>query len=195
MWNLPNILTMLRIVLIPIFVVVFYVEEPWASYGAAAVFGAAALTDWLDGYLARRLNQTTPFGAFLDPVADKLIVVTALVLLVGHHSDLWLTLPAIIIVGREIVVSALREWMADPRGKAVFGSYYRTMEANARKKFEGVDGEEGRYATDGALGMDIMEMFNEMPIVSELLFQKEAWDKHPEEIVADLLAQVHRQDS
>ncbi len=82
MWNLPNLLTMLRIVLIPVFVVVFYVEAPWASYAAAAVFGAAALTDWLDGYLARRWEQTSPLGAFLDPVADKLMVAVALVLLV-----------------------------------------------------------------------------------------------------------------
>jgi CDP-diacylglycerol---glycerol-3-phosphate 3-phosphatidyltransferase len=86
---------------------------------AAALFGLAAFTDWLDGYLARRLEQTTPFGAFLDPVADKLIVVSALVVLIGHHANLWLTLPALIIVGREIVISALREWMAEMnrRGK------------------------------------------------------------------------------
>jgi CDP-diacylglycerol--glycerol-3-phosphate 3-phosphatidyltransferase len=77
------------------------------------LFGLAAFTDWLDGYLARRLNQTTPFGAFLDPVADKLIVVSALVVLVAHHANLWLTLPGLIIVGREIVISALREWMAE----------------------------------------------------------------------------------
>ena len=79
------------------------------------MFTIAALTDWLDGYLARRLEQSTPFGAFLDPVADKLMVAVALVLLVEEHSNLWLTLPAAIIIGREIVVSALREWMAEAR--------------------------------------------------------------------------------
>lgn len=84
--------------------------------------------------------------------------------------------------------------MNDVRGQEVFKSYYETIESNARKKFAGDDGEDGRYATDSALGMDIMEMFNEMPIVSVLLFQKEAWEAHPEDIVADLLAQVHAQN-
>lgn len=111
--NLPNLLTLARILLVPFFVLVYVIPGQGTYIYAAGLFALAAFTDWLDGYLARRLNQTTPFGAFLDPVADKLIVVTALVLLVGHHSDLWLTLPAIIIVGREIVVSALREWMAE----------------------------------------------------------------------------------
>jgi CDP-diacylglycerol--glycerol-3-phosphate 3-phosphatidyltransferase len=111
--NLPNLLTLARILLVPFFVLVYIVPGEGTYIYAAGLFALAAFTDWLDGYLARRLDQTTPFGAFLDPVADKLIVVTALVLLVGHHSNLWLTLPAIIIVGREIVVSALREWMAE----------------------------------------------------------------------------------
>jgi len=111
--NLPNLLTLSRILLVPFFVVIYAIPGAGTYVYAAALFALAAFTDWLDGYLARRLNQTTPFGAFLDPVADKLIVVTALVLLVGHHTTLWLTLPAIVIVGREIVVSALREWMAE----------------------------------------------------------------------------------
>jgi beta-glucosidase len=91
--------------------------------------------------------------------------------------------------------STVREWMSDPRGKAVFGPIYQTIESNARKKFAGNEGEDGRYATDGALGMDIMEMFNEMPVVSVILFQREAWSEHPEDIVAGLLEQVHRQDA
>jgi CDP-diacylglycerol--glycerol-3-phosphate 3-phosphatidyltransferase len=111
--NLPNLLTLSRILLVPFFVLMYMVPGEGTYLYAAALFALAAFTDWLDGYLARRLHQTTPFGAFLDPVADKLIVVTALVLLVGSHSTLWLTLPAIIIIGREIVVSALREWMAE----------------------------------------------------------------------------------
>ena len=77
------------------------------------MFALAAATDWLDGYLARKLNQTTPFGAFIDPVADKLIVVSALVILIAHHNSIWLTLPSLVIIGREIVISALREWMAE----------------------------------------------------------------------------------
>ena len=111
--NIPNILTGLRILLIPILVGVFYLTPVEFRYILSAfVFTIASLTDWLDGYLARRLRQQTPFGAFLDPVADKLIVAVALVLLVEVHASAVLALPALVIVGREIVVSALREWMA-----------------------------------------------------------------------------------
>ncbi len=108
--NIPNALTLLRIVLIPVFVALFYVQWHWTS---AFVFALAAFTDWLDGYLARKLNQSTPLGAFLDPVADKLIVVIALVLLIETHHAWWFSLPAMVIIGREIVISALREWMAE----------------------------------------------------------------------------------
>ena len=117
--NLPNLLTITRILLIPIFVLV-YVYPGYGTYLVAAVlFGLAAFTDWLDGYLARRPNQTTPFGAFLDPVADKLIVVAALTVLIGHHASLWLTLPGLVIIGREIVISALREWMAEMNRRGI----------------------------------------------------------------------------
>ena len=109
----PNLLSLLRILLIPLFVLLFYVPFGGMHLATAAVFGLAGLTDWLDGYLARRLNQTTPFGAFIDPVADKLMVVVALVLLVERYDSVWFTLPAAVIIGREIVVSALREWMAE----------------------------------------------------------------------------------
>lgn len=118
MWNLPNILTMLRIVLIPIFVIVFYVDAPWAPYAAASVFGAAALTDWLDGYLARRWEQTSPLGAFLDPVADKLMVAVSLVVLLQADPRILIALPVMVIIGREITVSALREWMAEIGARA-----------------------------------------------------------------------------
>ena len=111
--NIPNSLTLLRIVLIPVMVLVFYLPFKGHLIVAAGVFTLAAVTDWFDGYLARRLHQTTPFGAFLDPVADKLIVAVALVLLVERHNDLLFTLAACVIIGREIVVSALREWMAE----------------------------------------------------------------------------------
>jgi len=119
--NLPTLLTLARMLLVPFFVLAYVIPRPGNYLIAAALFSLAAFTDWLDGYLARRLDQTTPFGAFLDPVADKLIVVTALVLLVGHHHSLWLTLPAIVIVGREIVVSALREWMAEMNRRGLVG--------------------------------------------------------------------------
>ena len=113
MWNLPNTLTLVRIALIPIFIVVYYLPWEWSHFASAAIFGLAALTDWVDGFLARKLDQVTPFGAFLDPVADKLIVVAAIVLLLEVHSTPWFALPAIVIIGREIVISALREWMAN----------------------------------------------------------------------------------
>ncbi len=111
--NLPNCLTILRILLIPIFVVVFYLPFEGASIAAALIFTAACLTDLLDGYLARTLKQTSRFGAFLDPVADKLIVAVTLVLLAGERQIPYFAIPAAIIVGREIVISALREWMAE----------------------------------------------------------------------------------
>lgn len=111
--NIPNLLTLLRLILIPICVVIYYVPAHWAYMVTAILFTIAAVTDWFDGYLARKWGQTTPFGAFLDPVADKLIVAAALVVLVERHETVWLTIPAVIIIGREIVISALREWMAE----------------------------------------------------------------------------------
>jgi CDP-diacylglycerol--glycerol-3-phosphate 3-phosphatidyltransferase len=114
MWrSIPNLLTLLRISLIPIFVLVFYLPFGWHNFASAIIFAIAAVTDWLDGYLARKLQQVSPLGEFLDPVADKLIVAVALVLLVQSHASAWLAIPAAIIVSREIVISALREWMAE----------------------------------------------------------------------------------
>ena len=115
LWNVPNTLTMLRIVLIPVFVGIFYlpagiIPAHWVNLSATLVFALAAITDWLDGYLARVLNQTSAFGAFLDPVADKLMVAAALIVLV--EFDRAGAIIALIIIGREIAVSALREWMA-----------------------------------------------------------------------------------
>ncbi len=111
--NIPNILTLLRIALIPVFVGIFYLPWHWANEMTTLVFALAAITDWFDGYLARRWNQTSAFGAFLDPVADKLIVAVALVLLVQIHPSPWLAIAAAVIIGREITISALREWMAE----------------------------------------------------------------------------------
>jgi cardiolipin synthase (CMP-forming) len=113
-FNLPILLTWLRIVMIPLFVGVFYFEQNWMSHAtqnlvATVIFTGAAITDWLDGWLARRLNQTSAFGAFLDPVADKLMVAAALIILVQlGRAD---AVVALIIIGREIAISALREWM------------------------------------------------------------------------------------
>ena len=111
--TVPNSLTWFRISLIPVFVAVFYLPFHWANTVTALVFAIAALTDWLDGFLARILNQTSEFGAFLDPVADKLMIAVALVLLVSESYMPYLAIPAAIIIGREIAVSALREWMAE----------------------------------------------------------------------------------
>lgn len=115
--NIPNLLTLLRIILIPVFVIAFYLPLEWANLLCTAIFVLAALTDWLDGYLARRWNETSAFGAFLDPVADKLMVAAALILIVDanptNYGGIWLAIPAAVIVGREITISALREWMAE----------------------------------------------------------------------------------
>ena len=111
--NIPNSLTVIRILLIPVFVLVFYLPFNWTHLAAAALFALGAITDWLDGYLARKLDQTSVFGAFLDPVADKLLVATALVLLVQADPRIWLAITAAVIIGREIAVSALREFMAE----------------------------------------------------------------------------------
>lgn len=113
MFNLPNSLTLLRVTLIPLLVIVFYLPWQWSYLASAAIFGLAAITDWLDGYLARKLGQETAFGAFMDPVADKLIVAVALIILLERHSTLIFAIPTLVIIGREIVISALREWMAE----------------------------------------------------------------------------------
>jgi len=111
--NIPNGLTLLRIALIPVFIGTFYAPYAWSHVVTAAIFGLAAITDWLDGYLARRLGQTSHFGAFLDPVADKLMVAVVLVFLIQANPSPWLALPAAVIIGREIAISALREIMAE----------------------------------------------------------------------------------
>lgn len=127
MFNWPNLLTLARISVVPLLVIVFYLPVSWSHIAAALIFAIASITDWLDGYLARYLKQSTKLGAFLDPVADKLMVSIALVLIVGEHTLQFvnvksavisiptpvITIPAAIIVARELIVSALREWMAE----------------------------------------------------------------------------------
>ncbi len=111
--TIPTWLTLARIALIPVLVVVYYLDHRWSNLAATVVFVAASVTDWLDGWIARRYRLSSKFGAFLDPVADKLMVSTALVITVQHHHTLWMALWASVIIGREIAVSALREWMAE----------------------------------------------------------------------------------
>ncbi|WP_045859712.1 CDP-diacylglycerol--glycerol-3-phosphate 3-phosphatidyltransferase [Teredinibacter purpureus] len=113
MFNIANQLTLIRIAFIPLLVVVYYSPFEWRFLTSAILFGLAGITDALDGYIARKYNLATPFGAFLDPVADKLMVAVALAVLIESHADVWFTLPATIIICREIVISALREWMAE----------------------------------------------------------------------------------
>lgn len=127
LFNCPNALTLVRILVIPLLVIFFYLPVPWAHMAASIIFAIASVTDWLDGYLARYLKQSTKLGAFLDPVADKLMVCVALVLIVAEPTfqyvsvtskvvsipNALITIPAAVIVSREIIVSALREWMAE----------------------------------------------------------------------------------
>jgi len=111
--NIPTFFTFIRIALIPVFVLAYYLPVSWANVATTVIFILAGVTDWFDGYLARRLDQTSAFGAFLDPVADKLMVAVALILLMQTHPTAWMAIPAAVIIGREIAVSALREWMAE----------------------------------------------------------------------------------
>ena len=121
MMTLPNLITLSRICLIPIFVGLFYLQpnyldgEPlsWINNSIIAIYIIISATDFIDGFLARRLNQETALGAFLDPVADKLMVCTALILLIDYYHTWFITIPSIIIISREILVSALREWMSE----------------------------------------------------------------------------------
>jgi CDP-diacylglycerol--glycerol-3-phosphate 3-phosphatidyltransferase len=131
-WNLPNTLTWLRISMIPAIFALFYLlPYPWADPAACAAFALAGITDSLDGYYARKLGQTSRLGAFLDPVADKLIVAAALVLIVSKDPRWFVVIVAVVIIGREIAVSALREWMAEigarSRIKVTILAKYKTI--------------------------------------------------------------------
>lgn len=113
LFNPANQLTLVRIVFIPLLVLIYYSPFEWRFLASGALFGLAGITDALDGYIARKYDLASPFGAFLDPVADKLMVAVALALLIQTHNDVAFTLPAVVIICREIVISALREWMAE----------------------------------------------------------------------------------
>jgi len=111
--NIPNTITTFRIVLIPVFIAVFYLPYSWAPALATFIFWFAAITDWFDGYLARKLNQQSALGAFIDPLADKLMVISALLLIITKHPENnWLLFSSLIIISREIFISSLREWMS-----------------------------------------------------------------------------------
>jgi CDP-diacylglycerol--glycerol-3-phosphate 3-phosphatidyltransferase len=117
--TLANFFTILRVLLIPVFMGIYYVDFFGHHILAAGVFIVACVTDWLDGYTARRMNQCSRFGAFLDPVADKMLVAITLVMLAASYPNPWYVIPAALIVGREVFVSALREWMAEAQQRDV----------------------------------------------------------------------------
>ncbi|MWQ71221.1 CDP-diacylglycerol--glycerol-3-phosphate 3-phosphatidyltransferase [Glaesserella parasuis] len=111
--NIPTYLTLFRVALIPLFIVSFYLPIQYSAEITTLIFFIASITDWFDGYLARKWNQTTRLGAFLDPVADKVLIAIALVSVVEYYHTWWITIPAGIMIAREIIISALREWMAE----------------------------------------------------------------------------------
>lgn len=116
MWTIPNQITLFRIFLIPAFILVYYLPLSWSNFGAFAIFWLAAISDFFDGYLARKLNQSSAFGAFIDPVADKLMVASALIMIAQSYAVWYISIPAMVMIAREIFISALREFMSS-RGK------------------------------------------------------------------------------
>jgi len=180
--NIPNILTILRILAIPVFVVIFYLPWSESHFWATFVFCAAALTDWLDGYLARKLEQTSAFGAFLDPVADKLMVVMALIVLIERNPtpfpDVALTLACAIIIGREIVISALREWMAEIGERAqvavsVIGKM-KTLAQMFAIPFLIYEYDIGQFPTS-EVGFVLIWIAAALTLWSMLIYLKDAW--------------------
>ncbi len=177
--NIPTLLTLFRIVLIPVLVLIFYLPMKGSGILCAVIFAVAGITDWLDGYLARKLNQTTPFGAFLDPVADKLMVATALVLLTEIHATPFMAVPAAVIIGREIMVSALREWMAEIGKRAsiavsYIGKVKTTVQIVAIVVLLAID-----PFTKGFLyymGFVLLDISVVLTLWSMLLYLRAAWD-------------------
>ncbi len=184
-WNVPNVLTVLRIACIPVLVLVAYSGWPSRYILAASLFTLAAVTDWLDGYLARKLKQTSAFGRFLDPVADKLMVAAALIVLVDWHHTVLLVIPAIVIVAREITISALREWMAEIGKRAsVAVSYIGKLKTTAQMLAIGMLlADQPVYDVHGQLVFGMLDLFSYLLLYvavvltlwSMLLYLKAAW--------------------
>ena len=122
--NIATFVTILRVLAIPVFIAIYYSSIPSSNLIAAVIFILASLTDWLDGYLARKLNQCSDFGAFLDPVADKLLVTATLVMLAANYTSPWFVAPAAIMVAREVLISALREWMSSTNQRDIVAVGY-----------------------------------------------------------------------
>lgn len=175
--NLPIWLTLFRLILIPFVVGLMFIRLPGVNVVAAVLFGIALATDWLDGHLARRWNQTSAFGAFLDPVADKLIVCAVLVMLVYRDPHYFVALPATIIVGRELTVSALREWMAElgQRGIVSVGALgkYKTaiqMAAIFMMLFDLYDG-----GSIYLIGVLLLAVAAALTMWSMIIYLRQAW--------------------
>lgn len=178
MLNIPNILTLIRIFLIPVMVLVYYLPITWGHFAAAAIFAIAGVTDWLDGYLARTLQQTSALGAFLDPVADKLIVAIALVILVGESDLAYLAIPAAVIVGREIVISALREWMAElGKSASVAVSFIGKFKTASQMVavFLLLAYQPDQYQWLGTLGYGLLIIAAVLTLWSMIIYLKAAW--------------------
>ncbi|HEY9035910.1 MAG TPA: CDP-diacylglycerol--glycerol-3-phosphate 3-phosphatidyltransferase [Pseudomonadales bacterium] len=174
--NIPNALTVFRVVLVPVCVVAFYLPTPWAGFIAGLIFAIASITDWFDGYLARKLNQSTPLGAFLDPVADKLMVAVALVLLVSVHDSAWFALMCSVIIGREIVVSALREWMAELGKRASIAvSYVGKVKTTTQMVAIGVLLGARTYPYFETLGFVLLLIAALLTLWSMIIYVKAAW--------------------
>ena len=174
--TIPNQLTLLRILLIPVFIVVFYLPYESSNFFACGIFILAAVTDILDGYYARKLNQISQLGVFLDPVADKLMVAVVLVLLVQRNPEIYLAIPAAIIIGREITVSALREWMAELGKRAnIAVSYVGKVKTAAQMGSITVlmGGEHFPWVID--LGFIALYLAAVLTIWSMLVYLKAAW--------------------
>lgn len=177
--GIPNLITLIRIGVIPIFLLCFYLPFANAHSIAAIIFALACFTDWLDGFLARKLKQTSSFGAFLDPVADKLLVASSLLMLVGSHKLHYITIPAIIIVGREIVISALREWMAEIGSRAsvavgVVGKVKTFMQMAAIILLLACHATDSLYRD---IGIVLLYLASIMTVWSMIVYLKVAWPK------------------
>ncbi|MFC4654446.1 MULTISPECIES: CDP-diacylglycerol--glycerol-3-phosphate 3-phosphatidyltransferase [Rheinheimera] len=175
MWNIPNLLTVFRLCLIPICLACFYADIPYARFFAAFCFWLAAITDMLDGYLARKMQLMTPFGAFLDPVADKLMVAAALVLIAVDMQTLWVTIPAFIMISREILISALREWMAEvgQRGQVAVSEVGKYKTAAQMLALIGLIWQPVGWITD--LGLVLLYAATLLTVWSMLAYLRAAW--------------------
>lgn len=185
--NIPNVLTLMRIVFIPVLVLLAYIPFAhgtvaswlpfeWRHFIASLIFAVAAITDWFDGYLARTLNQSSAFGRFLDPVADKLMVAASLVLLVQwHHDNVLVVISAIIIISREITISALREWMAELGKRAsVAVSYIGKLKTTAQMVSIGVL-LLNHELINTWIGFPLLVVAAVLTIWSMLIYLKAAW--------------------